>query len=99
MRIYAYILSAIMTFTHTTTRTYATLEVSDVAFKEIHDKLAAAGYDHAFHRDASGMITIDMHGIGLQSAGGDDGRTQRDGSTDARTDRGEPGAAGRRRRR
>lgn len=44
-----------------TTRTNALLYVSPAAYKEIHDKLKAAGYDHAFDRDGG----IDMHGIAI----------------------------------
>lgn len=42
------------------THTYATLEISELAFKEIEAKLKAAGYDHVF----DGNI-IDMHGLAL----------------------------------
>ncbi len=45
-----------------TTHTYALLEVSAAAFREVSEKLRAAGYDHAF--DADGNV-IDMHGIAL----------------------------------
>lgn len=50
------------------TYTYATLEVSAAAYKEIRDKLDAAGYQHAFHEDGDGEV-IDMHGIGLKDGG------------------------------
>lgn len=43
-----------------TTHTYATLEVSEATYAEIHDKLDEAGYQHAFHDGA-----IDMRGIAL----------------------------------
>lgn len=43
------------------TYTYALLEVSPAAHREIESKLRAAGYDHALHEDG----VIDMHGIAL----------------------------------
>jgi hypothetical protein len=55
-----------MRLTHT--RTYAILEVSPEAFTEIEHKLRKAGYGHAFSRN-EGALTIDMHGIALQSEG------------------------------
>lgn len=45
-----------------TTRTMALLYVSPAAYKEIHDLLKEAGYDHAFDRDGG----IDMHGIAIK---------------------------------
>jgi hypothetical protein len=54
-----------MSMTHT--RTYVILEISPSAFAEIEQKLRAAGYSHAFV--ASDRLTIDMHGIALQSEG------------------------------
>ncbi len=42
------------------THTYAVLELSPSAYSEIREKLAAAGYHHAFNGDV-----IDMHGIGV----------------------------------
>jgi len=55
------------------THTYAILEVSSAAYKEIKDKLEAAGYQHAFYddRDGDGII-IDMHGIALKDEGSKD---------------------------
>lgn len=47
--------------TITQTHTYAVLEVSNIAYNEIAEKLVAAGYQHAFGTDG----TIDMHGIGI----------------------------------
>ena len=47
------------------THTFATLELSPVAYAEIREKLKAAGYEHAFME--SGII--DMHGIGVAQAG------------------------------
>ena len=44
------------------THTYAILEVSQAVYGEIHQKLADAGYQHAFHENK-----IDMHGIALQA--------------------------------
>lgn len=52
----------------THTRTYVILEVSPSAFAEIEQKLRAASYGHAFATD-EGRLTIDMHGIALQSEG------------------------------
>ncbi|WP_069267374.1 hypothetical protein [Paraburkholderia nodosa] len=43
------------------THTVSTLEISERSFKEIADKLRAAGYGHLFMADGS----IDMYGIGL----------------------------------
>ncbi len=47
------------------THTYAVLEVSPEAFREIRAKLEAADYHHAIHENADDGPTIDMHGIGL----------------------------------
>jgi hypothetical protein len=47
------------------THTYAVLEISKAAYKEIRDKLAKAGYDHAFNSDSEHKEVIDMHGIAL----------------------------------
>lgn len=49
------------------TYTYAVLEVSRTAYDEILAKLAAAGYQHAFHDDG-GSEVVDMHGIALRAA-------------------------------
>ncbi|AIP33343.1 hypothetical protein DR64_794 [Paraburkholderia xenovorans LB400] len=46
------------------TYTVATLEVSERTFREIADKLLAAGYQHLFMSDGS----IDMYGIALAAA-------------------------------
>lgn len=51
-----------------TTRTFATMEVTAAVFAEIKEKLLNAGYGHAID-DHDGVETLDMHGIGLQSAG------------------------------
>lgn len=48
------------------TYTYAVLEISAAAFAEIHGKLAAAGYQHAFD-ESDGRALIDMHGIALMA--------------------------------
>lgn len=45
------------------THTYAILEVSQEAYDEIHAKLKAAGYQHAF---MDGNV-IDMAGIGISA--------------------------------
>ena len=50
-----------------TTHTYAVLDVSPEAYGEIRDKLAAFGYQHAFHEDSAGPL-IDMHGIAVQAS-------------------------------
>ena len=47
------------------THTYVVLEISTDAFLEIHAKLKAAGYNHAFLED-NGSLAIDMHGIALK---------------------------------
>ncbi len=52
------------------THTFVELEVSAVAYKEIHDKLKDAGYDHVFttvsKRGERGLhIALDMHGIAI----------------------------------
>ena len=52
------------------THTYAVLEVSRTAWNEVAKKLIFADYQHAFHRDSTGMV-IDMHGIALQAEGGE----------------------------
>jgi len=44
-----------------TTHTYVILEIDPEAFTEIHNKLLAAGYSHAFMPDGE----IDMTGIAL----------------------------------
>lgn len=58
------------------THTYAVLKISSAAYKEIRDKLEAAGYAEQFHsRQVSGEDSevIDMHGIALQDEGASDG--------------------------
>jgi hypothetical protein len=50
------------------THTYAVLEISPEAFAEIHAKLEAAGYQHAFGTD-DGQPCIDMHGIAVKAEG------------------------------
>lgn len=51
------------------THTYAILEVSAGAHREIKEKLEAAGYQDQLHED-HGKILIDMHGIALSSEEG-----------------------------
>jgi len=51
----------------THTHTYAVLEVSPAAYREIRALLKAAGYEHAFHLEREGEV-IDMHGIALTPA-------------------------------
>jgi hypothetical protein len=50
-----------------TSRTYATLAVSQTAFEEIRDKLKEAGYSDQFefHKHEDAPYLIDMHGIAL----------------------------------
>lgn len=43
------------------THTHANMEVSDSTYTEIHEKLKASGYEHAFGSNGS----IDMYGIAL----------------------------------
>lgn len=49
-----------------TTHTVALLQLSTAAYKEIADKMKAAGYDHAFN-ETDGVVFIDMGGIGVTS--------------------------------
>ena len=46
------------------THTYVVLDVPEEFFKFVWDKLKAAGYDQALHKDGS-VAVIDMHGIAL----------------------------------
>ena len=48
------------------THTYAILQVSPKTYREIREKLEAAGYQQAFHPSAEGEV-IDMQGIALQA--------------------------------
>ncbi len=50
---------------HTSTHTYAVLQISPAAYREIRTALAMAGYEDQFHDHRDGEI-IDMHGIALQ---------------------------------
>jgi hypothetical protein len=47
------------------THTFVTLAISQEAYKEIKEKLLAAGYNHVFVYDFNDEETIDMQGIGL----------------------------------
>lgn len=47
-----------------TTHTFVQLALSPAVFREIYDKLRAAGYMHAFIHDGERLI-IDMHGIAV----------------------------------
>lgn len=49
-----------------TTYTIVTLDVSSRAFKEIYDKLQAAGYEHTFSENNT---QIDMTGIAIVDSG------------------------------
>lgn len=59
---------------HTTTDTYAMLEISDEAYAEIRGKLSAAGYSHAFHYrlDANDKQSewINMTGLAVRPSSG-----------------------------
>lgn len=46
--------------------TYAILDVSADTFREIQQKLEAAGYLHAFKQDADGTLIIDLHGVAIR---------------------------------
>lgn len=46
------------------THTFAMLDLSPAAFREIQEKLKAAGYEDQFH-EVDGKIAIDMHGIAV----------------------------------
>ncbi len=50
---------------HAATHTYAVLQISPAAYREIRTALATAGYEDQFHERRNGEI-IDMHGIALQ---------------------------------
>ena len=47
------------------TRTYVVMEVSKAAYDEIKQKLLAAGYNQAIHKDSKHEECLDMHGIAL----------------------------------
>jgi hypothetical protein len=53
------------------TYTFATLEVSRLAYDEVRAKLLEAGYEHAITSDSSEEELIDMHGIALVSTKSD----------------------------
>ena len=55
------------------TYTYAVLEVTAATFREIQDKLVAAGYQHTFKEDRNGQLVIDTHGVALRDEDGDAG--------------------------
>lgn len=50
----------------TATHTYAVLDISSSAYREVRQKLDRAAYQHAFHGEPDGEV-IDMHGIGLRA--------------------------------
>lgn len=50
--------------------TYAVLEVPRTVYAAVRALLAVAGYDHVFHDEGTPSEVIDMHGIALQSKGG-----------------------------
>lgn len=47
-----------------TTHTFVILPVSANTYNEIYNKLALAGYEHAFITEDEGVV-IDMHGIAI----------------------------------
>lgn len=49
------------------THTYAILEISPAAYREIRDALSAAGYSDAIVPDTREGEVIDMHGIAIQA--------------------------------
>lgn len=51
----------------THTHTCVVLEVDASTYRDIRDKLKAAGYDHVFNKDDEYGVTIDMSGIMLAS--------------------------------
>jgi len=53
--------------------TYAVLDVSADCFREIQQKLEAAGYQHAFTEDDDGSLVINLHGIAIRDEDGDEG--------------------------
>jgi chromosome condensin MukBEF complex kleisin-like MukF subunit len=53
--------------------TYAILDVTSETFREIQNKLEAAGYQHAFKEDAQGQLLIDLHGVAIRDEEGDEG--------------------------
>lgn len=59
------------------THTFAELEISDAAYREIEALLKTAGYDHVFVR-GSEAPTMDMHGIGLVPKSRSDYRSETD---------------------
>lgn len=48
------------------THTYAILDVSPAAYREIEGKLRDAGYEHLLNDDGEGHTVIDMHGLALR---------------------------------
>lgn len=56
-------MSRVFTHTYTHTHTYVLLQVGAITYKEIRDKLIAAGYEDAIDEKDG---TIDMHGLALQ---------------------------------
>lgn len=49
-----------------TTHTYVVMDVSANAYAQIHEKMVAAEYHHAIHKDGDEEV-IDMHGIAVKS--------------------------------
>ena len=49
------------------THTYAVLVVSPAVYREVRNRLAAVGYQHAFEPDGEGGEVIDMHGMALHA--------------------------------
>lgn len=55
--------------TRRTTHTFVILDLSRDAFEEIHARLTAAGYHHAFDT-VDGKPVIDMYGIAVRQEPG-----------------------------
>lgn len=51
---------------HTSTHSYAILQVSSYVYQEIRQKLEQAGYGDQFHKEGDEEL-IDMHGIAIQA--------------------------------
>ncbi len=52
------------------THTYAILDVPGAVYTAVRTLLAAAGYEHAFHRDKGKAEVIDLHGLALRARPG-----------------------------
>lgn len=61
----------------TSTYTYVTMEVSQIAYKEIRQKLEDANYQHAITDDG----LLNMHGLALVLAEAEEDPSQADGAS------------------